>query len=123
LKLADRDAAGSRMVLAMAAGGLRIHDLAIWSLDGADLGIRGRHNHLHNMSNRESRRRRKAALAALPRFTAKDLIGLRLTNTIDPPWLDELPNPVTLSDLVDEVSHRRAILFQSMVDGTYVPER
>jgi hypothetical protein len=101
------------MVLAMAAGGLRVHELAIWSLDGADLGIRRRHNHLHNMSNRESRRKTK--LAALSRFTAKDLIGLRFTsinwNPIDPPWLAELPNPLRLSDLVKEVRRRWAVLF------------
>jgi hypothetical protein len=74
-----------------------------------------------------SRKRRKAALAALPKFTANELIGLKLLDIdwepIDPLWLDELPKPVTLSDLVNEVRRRRSVLFQQLLDGTYVPDR
>ena len=114
------------MVLAMAASWLNIHDLAMWSLGGADLGTTGRRKHLRNMSNNASRKRRKAALAAIPRFAAKELIGLKLLdiewNPINPPFIDELPKPVTLSDLVNEVRRGRAVLFQQLLDGTYVSE-
>lgn len=79
------------------------------------------------MSNQASRKRRKAMIAALPRFTAKELIGLKLMdmdwNPIEPPWLKELPPPATLSDQVNEVRRRRVVLFNSMLDGSYVPER
>jgi hypothetical protein len=91
--------------------------------DGADLGTTACGNHLRNMSNKASRQRREAALASLPRFTIRDLIGLKLMdgdwNHVDPTWLNELPPPVTLSDQVNEVRRRRAVLFDSMLDGSY----
>jgi hypothetical protein len=71
------------MVLAISASWLRNHDLAMWSLDGLDLGITGRHNYLNNMANKASRQSRKAALAALPNITARELFGLKL---MDAEW-------------------------------------
>lgn len=66
-------------------------------------------------------------MAALPKITAKELIGLKLMDIdwepVDPPWLNELPSPVTLIDLINEVRRRRSVLFQQLLDGTYVPER
>lgn len=80
-------------------------------------------SYVSSMSNRASRQRRKAALAALPRFTSKELIGLKLMDInwepIDPPWLDELPPPVTLTALMTEVRRRRSEMFQSMIEGAY----
>lgn len=80
-------------------------------------------SYVSSMSYRASRQKRKAVLASLPRFTVKDLIGLKLMdmdwNPIDPPWLNELPPSATLSDQVNEVRRRRAVLLNSMLDGGY----
>jgi hypothetical protein len=45
--------------------------------------------YVNGMSNRASRQRRKSALAAIPRFTAKDLIGLKL---MDIDWEPIMPS-------------------------------
>jgi hypothetical protein len=79
------------------------------------------------MSNRASRQRRKAAMAAAPKITSKELIDLGLMNLerefIVPGYMQDRPDDLTLMHMITEVKLRRAALFQALLDGSYITER
>jgi hypothetical protein len=78
------------------------------------------------MSNRASRQRRKAAMAAVPTITLQELLDLGRMN-LDreftlPRYLHDRADDLTLMSRIGEVKQRRVTLFQALLDGSYIAE-